>query len=90
MFTARRYRAADALAMGLVNQCYADDAFDGAVTAFMDDILSRSWFSHRTNKRVMAETDGWELALGLAHERDTHPGVDPDARERLARFSERK
>lgn len=90
MFTARRYTAAQAMAMGLADQCFGNAGFTGQISALMDEILSKSWFSHRTNKRVLAETDGWELARGLAHERDNHPGVDPDANARLARFSQNK
>jgi enoyl-CoA hydratase/carnithine racemase len=89
MFTTRQYDAQAALAMGLADQCFEDGEFAGKVAGYVGEILAGSWFSHFHNKRVLAQTDGWELARGLAHERDTHPGVDPAARERLAAFGKK-
>ncbi len=89
MFTTRRYDAQAALAMGLADQCFAEGEFADRVAGYLGEILSKSWFSHFHNKRVLNQTDGWDLARGLAHERDTHPGVDPAARERLAAFGKK-
>jgi enoyl-CoA hydratase/carnithine racemase len=90
MFLCRTYSGAEAQAMGLVNACFAEDAFDAEVTAWARAVLANSWFSHRANKRLLVETDGLPLGAGLAHEIHRSAGIAPDAGERVARFSQRR
>lgn len=73
--------------MGLANLCFADAMFEEQVDRFVQDIAGKAWFSHRETKRMLRETAGMSLADGLAHEIATHPGVGPDAAERLADFT---
>lgn len=87
MLTCRTYSGAEALAMGLANYCVPDQAFDVELRALGETILGNSWFSHRANKRLLAETDGLPLAAGLAHEVYRSEGVGPDVRERIAAFT---
>jgi enoyl-CoA hydratase len=87
MLTCRTYSGAEALAMGLANICVADDRFDVELRALCETILANSWFSHRANKRLIMDTDGLPLDAGLAHEVYRQPGVGPDMRERIARFT---
>ena len=87
MFTGRRYGADAAVAMGLANLSIPADRFDAEVARFVEDIAGKAWFSHRSNKRTLRETQDMELAEGLAYEIATHPGVIPDAQARLAGFS---
>ncbi len=85
-FTARAYTGQQALAMGLVNACVPDDRFDDEVAAWARDILANSWFSHRANKRLFADTDGLPLRAGLSLEIHRTEGRGPDMQERIAAF----
>lgn len=87
MLTCATYSGAQALEMGLANFCVADANFDSELGALADTILKNSWFSHRANKRLLADTDGLSLDEGLAHEVYRNPGVGPDMRERIAAFT---
>jgi hypothetical protein len=58
----------EAVSIGLANACYADVDFESQVQAFVDSVLANSWFSARANKRLLVETDGLPLKVGLAHE----------------------
>ncbi|MFI4933011.1 MAG: enoyl-CoA hydratase/isomerase family protein [Caulobacterales bacterium] len=87
MFTCRTYSGRQAEAIGLANFCAADADFDAELTALTAEILSQSWFSHRANKRLVRETDGFGLEEGLAHEVFRGEGRGPDMAERIAGFS---
>ena len=90
MFTARTYTGEEALAMGLVNSCVADERFDAELDRLAADILANSWFSHRANKRLLRETDGMSLRAGLSNEFHRTEGRGPDMQERIERFTSRK
>lgn len=87
MLTCRTYTGAEAAAMGLANQCVADDALDAAVADLCATILANSWHSNAENKRLVYETDGLPLAQGLNHELMRNAGFDKAAAERGARFA---
>jgi len=89
MFTARAYSGAEALAMGLANFCFADEAFEAELAKLAETILANSWFSHRANKALLAETDGMRLKDGLAHEFYRSRGRGPDMEARIAAFARR-
>jgi enoyl-CoA hydratase/carnithine racemase len=84
--TARTYSGAEAQAMGLVNWCVPDEAFDGELDRFTKSILANSWFSLRANKRLYRETDGLPLRAGLSHEIARTEGRGPDMDARIAAF----
>jgi enoyl-CoA hydratase/carnithine racemase len=84
--TARTYSGAEAQAMGLVNWCVPDEAFDGELDTFTKSILANSWFSLRANKRLYRETDGLPLRAGLSHEIARTEGRGPDMDARIASF----
>lgn len=90
MFTCRTYSGAEAAAMGLANQCFADETFEADVAAFCRMILTNSPFSHRANKRLVHDTDGLPLGAGLSHESYNGEGRGPDMQERIAAFTSRK
>ncbi len=90
MTTSRPFSGAEALAMGLVNQCFPDAVFDEELRKLTETILANSWHTLRGNKRLLRETEGMTLREGLAHEVYRSPGTAPDIRERLAAFSSRK
>jgi enoyl-CoA hydratase len=90
MFTCRTYSGREAAAMGLANACFADDAFEAGIDAWVAEIAANSSFSHAANKRLTNDTDGLPLPAGLAHEIYRSYGVGPDMRERIAAFAARK
>lgn len=89
MFTARVRTGREAAAIGLANTCWADDAFDAAVEEMVRQIVANSWFTHRMNKRLLAETQTATLSEGLAYELAHSGALGPDAADRLARFTRR-
>lgn len=90
MLTCRTYSGAEALAIGLANFCVADAEFDTAIASLAESILANSWFSNRTNKKLLADTDGMPLAAGLAHEIHRSEIVGPDVNERIAKFTSKE
>ena len=90
MFTCRTYSGREAEAMGLANACFADDAFEAGIDAWVAEISANSSFSHAANKRLLDMTDGLALPAGLAHEVFRGEGRGPDMRERIAAFAARK
>ncbi len=90
MFTCRTYSGHEAEAMGLANACFADDAFEAGIDAWVAEIAANSSFSHAANKRLLDHTDGLPLPAGLAHEFYRGEGVGPDMRDRIAAFAARK
>jgi enoyl-CoA hydratase len=87
MLTCRTYSGAQALAMGLANFCFPDASFEADVEKLIAEILANSWFSHRANKKLIANTDGLPLTAGLAHEIYKSEGRGPDMEERIAAFT---
>jgi enoyl-CoA hydratase len=90
IFSCRAYTGTEAVAMGLANACRPDSEFWQEVERFAREILTHSWFAHRSNKRLLIETDGLALQAGLAYEVYNHPGRGPDMRERVSRFTQKK
>ncbi len=86
MFTSRTYSGREAEAMGLVNFCVPDAELDGAVAAFVKDVLANSWRSNRANKKLLNDTDGMNLKAGVAHELHRSEGRGTEMAERLARM----
>lgn len=83
MFTGRTYDGRQAQAMGLVNLCVADAAFEEELARLTGDIMALSWHSHRGNKALLNASDGMTLDAGLAHEIVASPGVGPDFASRV-------
>ena len=89
MFTSRVIPAPEAVAIGLVDGCVPDEMLAEEIAGLTDAIIQNSTHSNRANKRLLLETEGMNLPQGLAHERENSPGMAPDARERIARFTKR-
>jgi enoyl-CoA hydratase/carnithine racemase len=87
MYTARTCTGREAEAMGLVERCVADDAFESELGALLASIIANSWHSHRANKRLLIETDAMPLAEGLAHETWRSAGFGPDFQARIDAFT---
>ena len=87
MMTGRIVEASEALAMGLIDLMAPAGELDAVLDDFTASILANSWHTNMATKRLMLETDGMSLAEGLAHESYRYPGLAPDWRERVERFS---
>ena len=90
MLTCATIGGEQAAAIGLANQCLADEGFFDAVEAFAEQVLANSWFSHRANKRLLTRTDGLPLPAGLAYEVYQNEGVGPDMQARIGTFTGKK
>ncbi len=62
---------------------------DAVLAGFTSEILANSWHTNFATKRLLLETDGMSLAEGLAHESYRYPGLAPDYKERIARFTKK-
>ncbi len=85
-FSGRFYSGRQAETMGLANFCVADGELDAAVAAFVKDVLENSWRSSRAIKKLVDDTDGLPLKMGLAHEVHRSEGLGPETQARLARM----
>jgi enoyl-CoA hydratase/carnithine racemase len=90
MFTCRTWSGREAAEIGLANLVVPDDQFDNEIVDLASQILANSWFSNRANKRLLLETDGLPLPVGLAHEVYYGEGRGPDMQERIAGFSSKR
>ena len=86
MMTARVVEATEAKDLGLVDLLAPQDGLDEMLNSFVAELLANSWFTNFAVKRLLIETDGMSLAVGLAHEHYRYPGLAPDHRERMAAF----
>jgi enoyl-CoA hydratase/carnithine racemase len=85
-FSGRFYSGRDAEKMGLANFCVPDAELDGAVDLFVKEVLANSWRSSRAIKKLIDDTDGMPMKMGLAHEVHRSEGLGPETRERLVRM----
>jgi len=85
-FTARNYSGHEAAEMGLANFCVPDAELTSAALAFAAQVLANSWRSSRAIKKLVDDTDGLPLKVGLAHEIHRSEGRGPETAERLARM----
>lgn len=85
-FSGRFVSGREAEKTGLANICVADAELDAVVASFIKDVLANSWRSSRAIKKLIDDTDGMSLKMGLAHEVHRSEGMGPETRERLARM----
>lgn len=83
MFTSRRVGGMEAAAVGLVDQCVADDDLDQAVADLVEGILANSWGTNRIDKQLIADRGERARSEALVHERTMPYGMPDDASERL-------
>jgi enoyl-CoA hydratase len=92
MYTGEPVSARNALEIGLVNACVAEQELDGAVTRYMDVLGSRSPSAVRTLKKVVCEGMQSSLLHGLECERSALRTIlgSADYAEGLAAFAEKR
>ena len=86
MYTGTPVPGAEAVALGLANECVPDDQLDSRARELARAIVANSWHTLRADKRLVNEGQRFTLAEGLAFERRTSPGAGPDMAERLKAF----
>ena len=89
MFSGRPVTGAEAVALGLANQCVPDAELESRALALGGEIAANSWFTLRTEKTLIREGEPLGLADALAFERRTSPGAGPELAERLKGFGKR-
>ena len=85
-YTARVYSGADAVAMGLANQCVPNGELEIVVSSMADDIVATSWHSLRGNKMLYNKGQDYTFREGMAFEMAESPGRSSDIEERLKTF----
>lgn len=86
MMTARLVGAAEAVQMGLADEC---GELEWVLAQWLSTMLANSWHTNRQSKRLIRETEGMPLSAGLAHEFFRNPGAARDMVERLAAFGKK-
>ena len=85
-YTARVYSGADAVAMGLANQCVPNGELEIVVSSMADDIVATSWHSLRGNKMLYNKGQDYTFREGMAFEMAKSPGRSSNIEERLKTF----
>ena len=85
MFTGREVSGAEAVEIGLANRVVPDDRLDDAVAELAAQIAANSWFTLRSEKKMLADTRDMAVGEGIVFERTNSPGRGPDMAERLAK-----
>lgn len=86
MFSGRTVSGAEAVTLGLANQCVADATLMETAESMARSFLKNSWHTLRADKMLVNQGQRYTLAEGLAFERANSPGRGPDMEERLAAF----
>jgi len=86
MFSGRPVSGAEAVALGLANECVPDAQLVERTLALAHQIAENSWFTLRTEKALMREGARLGPKEALAYERANSPGAGPDMAERLKSF----
>ncbi len=86
MFTGRVVSGAESVAIGLANECVADEDLLKRTLQLAGDIVKNSWHTLRADKMLVNAGLNRHLGDGLRYERKNSPGPGPDMAERLAGF----
>ena len=86
MFSGRVVTGAEAVQLGLANQCVAETELMTSATTMARGFLENSWFTLQMDKTLIKGGLDRTLSDGLRFERETSPGGGPDMAERLKAF----
>jgi enoyl-CoA hydratase/carnithine racemase len=90
MYTGTPVTGAEAVTLGLANECVPDTELENRTMALAAAIVANSWHTLRADKQLVNEGQRYTLADGLAFERRTSPGASPDMAERLRAFGSKQ
>lgn len=86
MYTARIINGAESAAIGLSNECVADDRLKDRTLELAEQIVANSWHTLRGNKMLLASGMERTHTDSLKFERENSPGRAPDMEARLKEF----
>jgi len=89
MFSGRVVTGEEAVRIGLANKVVADESLREEAIGMARAFLQNSWFTLRTDKKLVNAGLQRGLADGLAFERENSPGSGPDTAERVANFGKK-
>ena len=86
MYTGRVVSGSEAVAIGLANECVADDALVDRTMEIARQIVGNSWHTLRADKMLVNKGMNLPLSEGLVYERQNSPGADKSMQERIKDF----
>ena len=86
MYTGRVVTGEESVAMGLANECVADDTLQERTLELAKQIVANSWHTLRADKMLLAGGLERTHRDGLNFERLNSPGAGPDMADRLKNF----
>lgn len=89
MFSGRVVTAEEAVRIGLANRAVPDESLPEEAVGMATTFLQNSWFTLRTDKKLVNAGLQRGLADGLAFERENSPGSGPDSAARVANFGKK-
>ena len=89
MFTGRIVSGAESVALGLANECVADEDLIPRTISLAQQVVANSWHTLKADKALVNQGLDLHLTAGLAWERANSPGAGPDMKERLANFGKK-
>jgi enoyl-CoA hydratase/carnithine racemase len=90
MLTGRTVDGAEAVALGLANDCVPDGDLEARSLELARSLVANSWWTLRADKKLVNEGQRYTLQEGLAYERANSTGATPDTLQRLQEFGSRK
>ena len=89
MFTGRIVSGPESVALGLANECVADEDLIPHTISLAQQIVANSWHTLKADKSLVNQGLDLHLTDGLAWERANSPGAGPDMKDRLANFGKK-
>lgn len=86
MYTGRVISGTESAAMGLANECVADDQLKCRTLELAQQIVANSWHTLRADKMLLAGGMERTHSEALQFERANSPGAGPDMADRLKNF----
>ena len=84
MFSGRIVSGAEAVKLGIANQCVPDDGLRDAAIQMAKSFTQNSWHTLRADKMLINMGQNNPLDAALKEERENGPGVAADMNERIA------
>lgn len=90
MFSGRALNGRDAVAVGLANACVPDAELEARTLELARQIAANSWFTLRSEKKLIREGADLSASEALRYERANSPGAGPDTAKRLESFGAKR